>query len=78
MFLCCVLIQGLCILPELSKPSEFLVSKIVRRSLFLSDLDKKKKKKKKKRKKRRRKEKKKKEEEDEEMMMMMMMMIMMS
>jgi len=37
-FLCCVLIQGLCILPELGKPSEFLVSKIVRHSLFLSDL----------------------------------------
>jgi len=75
MFLCCVLIQGLCILPELSKPSEFLVSKIVRRSLFLSDLDKKKKKKKKRKKRRKEKKKKKKEEEDEEMMMMMMIMM---
>ena len=37
-FLCCVIIQGLCILPELGKPSEFLVSKIVRHNLFLSDL----------------------------------------
>jgi hypothetical protein len=36
---CCVLIQSLCILPELGKPSEFLVSKIVRHGLFLSYLD---------------------------------------
>lgn len=38
-FLCCVLIQDLCIFPELGKPSEFLVSKIVRHSFFLSELD---------------------------------------